>query len=388
MARMRESNDSLSSFQKAARTKIIDDGINRPGDDPDSESEVSEEDPDDDDAGSVIHQPQHASETLEIKAPGPATSAKRFNSETIQPLKPRHLQDKQMVYIFSVQRSEIRKQEKSQPIVIKQFLDRDDANAFAEDELKRARWGPSLPRPQITQSYSKESGLFSGIATIDSEDNVFECVDVVALAQYTGNLDNFDDTKVKVMFKPKLYLILRSITTRVQIPPASHDAETSENEEIDQKDDERSANGEENSRETGEESIDALFEEERVVDVSDNFDYSLTGDARRSSLSPTAPHRTTPDMMLKQTCKTLEVYTDRELANKRASEIFLEEIKPVGGDIDQLAEYENDAVRPIKEHLESHNNLGELFSASNENTNEGYELTVWVEDFELGGPLN
>jgi hypothetical protein len=93
-------------------------------------------------------------------------------------------------------------------------------------------------------------------------------------------------------------------------------------------------------------------------------------------------------MTLTQTSKPLELYTDRELANKRASEIFLAEIRPVGGNITQLVAFQNDASKIVKERLESYNISGELFSASNEYGDDGEEVRVWVEDFQVTGPLN
>ena len=246
MARLRESNGSLGHFQEAAAAKIVDARLNHLGDDTDSESEVSEEDPDDDEADATpIYRSKPASpsdrrdRTFSItatEADGTAANGGSFGSDskTTQLIKPRHLQDQEMVYIFSVQRSEIRDQEKSLPITIKQFFDRDDANEFAEEELRRTRWGPSMSRPQITQSYSKETGLFNGNAAVDSEENMVECVDVVAQAQYIGDLDDFEHEKVKAIFKPKVYFVFKSITKKVQTPMDSYDDEARENEETEQ----------------------------------------------------------------------------------------------------------------------------------------------------------
>ncbi|KFY53593.1 hypothetical protein V496_07459 [Pseudogymnoascus sp. VKM F-4515 (FW-2607)] len=452
MARLRESNGSLGNFKKAASARMVDGGINYLGDDADSESEVSEEDPDDDEPESTpVSQPKVAvhlysrDRASDITATEPDRTA--ANSESFgvdrkdtQLIKPRHLQDKEMVYIFSVQRSEIRDQEKSLPITIKQFFDRDDANEFAEEELRRTRWGPSMPRPQITQSYSEEKGLFNGRAVIDSEDNMVECVDVVAQAQYIGDLDDFEHEKIKVKFRSKLYLIFKSITKMVQAPIGSCDDEASENEEADQNEvteqnteidrnrleehtTERDTIGEteqsmqknkicdagqtmetdqndnrafddrksESTREPGGEAIDSLFEgedEEAEVELRDNSGHTLAAHVHQMSLDSAASCGTGPEMTLAQTSKPLEVYTDRELANKRASEIFLEQIRPVGGDISQLVAFQNDAVKPVRESLEEHNRSGELFLASNDYANNGEEVRVWVEDFEIKGPLN
>ncbi|KAL5351148.1 hypothetical protein ACLOAV_002999 [Pseudogymnoascus australis] len=452
MARLRESNGSLGNFKKAASARMVDGGINYLGDDADSESEVSEEDPDDDEPESTpVSQPKVAVHSYsrdrasDITATEPDRTA--ANSESFgvdrkdtQLIKPRHLQDKEMVYIFSVQRSEIRDQEKSLPITIKQFFDRDDANEFAEEELRRTRWGPSMPRPQITQSYSEEKGLFNGRAVIDSEDNMVECVDVVAQAQYIGDLDDFEHEKIKVKFRSKLYLIFKSITKMVQAPIGSCDDEASENEEADQNEvteqnteidrnrleehttetdtigeteqsmqknkicdagqtmeTDHNDNGafddrkSESTREPGGEAIDSLFEgedEEAEVELRDNSGHTLAAHVHQMSLDSAASCGTGPEMTLAQTSKPLEVYTDRELANKRASEIFLEQIRPVGGDISQLVAFQNDAVKPVRESLEEHNRSGELFLASNDYANNGEEVRVWVEDFEIKGPLN
>lgn len=455
MARLRESNGSLGNFKKAANAKIVNDRMNYLGDDADSESDVSEEDPDDDEPENTpICQPKLAAHlySRDRASDITATEADRTaaNSESIgvdrkdmKLVKPRHLQDKEMVYIFSVQRSEIRDQAKSLPITIKQFFDRDDANEFAEEELRRTRWGPSMPRPQITQSYSKEKGLFNGRAVIDSEDNMVECVDVVAQAQYIGDLDDFEHQKIKVKFRSKLYLIFKSITKKVQAPMGSCDDETSENSEneeadqnevtkqnmeidqnrlvehtmgtdrigeteqsmqkdkicdagqtmeTDQNDNEASDDRKsESSREPGGEAIDALFEEEdgeAEVELSDSSGHTLAAHVHQMSLDSAVFCGKEPEMTLAQTSKPLEVYTDRELANKRASEIFLEQIRPVGGDISQLVAFQNDAVKPVRESLEEHNKSGELFLASNDYANNGEEVRVWVEDFEIKGPLN
>lgn len=431
MARLRESNCSLGHFQEAAAAKIVDDRLNHLGDDTDSESEVSEEDPDDDEADATpIYRSKPAapsdrrdrtSSITATEADGTAANGGSFGSDskTTQLIKPRHLQDKEMVYIFSVQRSEIRDQEKSLPITIKQFFDRDDANEFAEEELRRTRWGPSMSRPQITQYYSKETGLFNGSAAVDSEENMVECVDVVAQAQYIGDLDDFEHEKVKVIFKPKVYFVFKSITKKVQTPMDSYDDEASENEEaeqnmeidpneeveqtmetdqneeakqntdMDQNDNEKSDDRKsESCKESDADAIDALFEEEAEVELSDNSGDNLAANTHQLSLDSTAPPESKPEMTLTQTSKPLEVYTDRELANKRASEIFLAEIRPVGGDISQLIAFQNDAVKPIRENLESHNKSGELFSASNDYASSGEEVRVWVEDFEMKGPLN
>lgn len=442
MARLRESNGSLGHFQEAAAAKIVDDRLNHLGDDTDSESEVSEEDPDDDEAdATLIYQSKPAapsdrrdrtSSITATEADGTAANGGSFgsNSKTTQLIKPRHLQDKEMVYIFSVQRSEIRDQEKSLPIAIKQFFDRDDANEFAEEELRRTRWGPSMSRPQITQSYSKETGLFNGSAAIDSEENMVECVDVVAQAQYIGDLDDFEHEKVKVIFKPKVYFIFKSITKKVETPMESYDdeagenieaeqnmeidqngeaeqtmetdenseaeqtmqidqnEETEQNTDMDQNDNEKSNDRKsESSRESEADAIDALFEEEAEAELSDSSGHNLAANVHQLSLDYTAPPETKPEMTLTQTSQPLEVYTDRELANKRASEIFLAAIRPVGGDISQLVAFQNDAVKPVKESLENHNKSGELFLASNDYADNG-EIRVWVEDFEIKGPLN
>ncbi|KFZ25466.1 hypothetical protein V502_00070 [Pseudogymnoascus sp. VKM F-4520 (FW-2644)] len=430
MARLRESNGSLGHFQEAAAAKIVDDRLNHLGDDTDSEIEVSEEDPDDDEADATpIYRSKPAapsdrrdrtSSITATEADGTAANGRSFGSDsrTTQLIKPRHLQDKEMVYIFSVQRSEIRDQEKSLPITIKQFFDRDDANEFAEEELRRTRWGPSMSRPQITQSYSKETGLFNGSAAIDSEENMVECVDVVAQAQYIGDLDDFEHEKVKVIFKPKVYFIFKSTTKKVQTPMESYDDEAGENSEaeqtmetdengeaeqamqtdqnedaeqnkdMDQDDNEKSNDRKsESSRESDADAIDALFEEEAEVELSDSCGHNLAANVHQLSLDSTEPPESKPEMTLTQTSKPLEVYTDRELANKRASEIFLAAIRPVGGDISQLVAFQNDAVKPIRESLENHNKSGELFSASNDYEDNG-QVRVWVEDFEIKGPLN
>ncbi|OBT64695.1 hypothetical protein VE03_05867 [Pseudogymnoascus sp. 23342-1-I1] len=476
IARLRESNGSLGHFQEAASAKIVNDRLYHLGDDADSESEVSEEDPDDDELDTIpMRQPKltapsnsrgHASDTTATEASTAAVNYEwfGFDNKATQLIKPRYLQDKEMVYIFSVQRSEIRAQEKSLPITIKQFFDKDEANDFAEEELRRTRWGPSMPRPQITQSYSKDTGLFTGRAAINPEDDVVECVDVVAQAQYIGDLDDFEHEKVRVIFTPKLYFIFKSITKKVQTSMASYDDEVSESEEAEQNmetdqnevteenmdvdqdgfaertietdksfearqtpetdktmrtdqnceakqameadqnheakqntDSDQNDNEESDERksknfeESGGDAIDALFEEEAEeaeVELSGNSDQSLAANVHQLSLDSTAPPETKPEMTLTQTSKPLEVYTDRELANKRASEIFLAQIRPVGGDISQLVAFQNDAVKPVRESLENHNKSGELFFASNDYENNGEEVRVWVEDFEIKGPLN
>lgn len=441
MAKLRESNGSLGSFKEAATAKIFNGRID-PGYGTDSESDVSEEDPDEDEPGTTtrgrpkVFTPSNiqdlASNILSTEADGIVANVDNsgIDSTTRQVVKPRHLQDKEMAYVFSVQRSEIRSQEKSLPITIKQFFDRDDANDFAEEELRKRRWGPSVPRPQITQSYSKDTGLFSGRAVIDYEDNMVECVDVVAQAQYIGDLDNFERERIKAIFKPKAYFIFKSITKKVQAPldPFNDDSseieETEQNMEmgrnneeeqcmetdqnsiaeqsmevdrseepknmdIDQNDNEKSDDHKyESSRESVGDAIDALFEEESEVELSDNSEHNLKADVHQLSLASAASSETKPEMILTQTTTPLESYTDRELANKRASEIFLAEIRPVGGDISQLAAFQRDAVEPIRECVESHNKSGELFSASNDYGNNGGEIRVWVEDFKMMGPLN
>ncbi|KFY43235.1 hypothetical protein V495_04077 [Pseudogymnoascus sp. VKM F-4514 (FW-929)] len=461
LARMRESNGSLAYFQQAAAAKIDDDGRNHLGDDPDSESEVSEEDPDDDDADTAPTKQSRPTELsdsqrshLNIPEPEPNGTAANpgsfgFHSNGTQLIKPRHLQDNEMVYIYSVQRSEIRNHERSQPIIIKQFLNRDEANEFAEEELRRTRWGPTMPRPRISQYYSKETGLFSGKATVDSEENIKECVDVVAQAQYIGDLDDFEHEKVKVVFKPKVYFIFKSVTKKVQIPTDSDDEaseseeaeqnmdtdpneEAEKNMEIDQNEEsepkvdtdqnedteqklstDRNKEAEPNMNtgqsegaepnmemdeqsedrkgrsptEPGEGTIDALFEDEE--DEEDDTGNNLAAIAHQQlSLEPPPGHEKKAEMTLTQTSKPLELYTDRELANKRASEIFLAEIRPVGGDITQLVAFQNEASTIVRERLESYNISGELFSASNEYGDDGEEVRVWVEDFQVTGPLN
>lgn len=473
LARMRESNGSLAYFQQAAAAKIDDDGINHLRDDPDSESEVSEEDPDDDnlDTAPIKQSRPNAlsdSRRSHLHTPEPEPNGTAANSESFgfhsnatQLVKPRHLQDNEMVYIYSVQRSEIRNHEGSQPITIKQFLNRDEANEYAEEELRRTRWGPTMPRPRISQYYSKESGLFSGKATVDSEENIEECVDVVAQAQYIGDLDDFEHGKVKVVFKPKVYFIFKSVTKKVQIPSDSDDEaseseeaeqnmdtdpneETEQNMEIDQNEEsepnvhtdqnedteqklstDRNKEAEPNMNtgqsegaganmeicqsegaepnmemdeqsedhkgrsptEPGEGTIDALFEDEE--DEEDDTGNNLAAIAHQQlSLEPPPGHETKAKMTLTQTSKPLELYTDRELANKRASEIFLAEIRPVGGDITQLVAFQNEASTIVRERLESYNISGELFSASNEYGDDGEEVRVWVEDFQVTGPLN
>lgn len=453
MAKLRESNGSLGSFKEAATAKIVDGRIDL-GYGTDSESVVSEEDPDEDEPGTTQRGRRKVSTTSNIKdlasnitsteADGIMANVDNFGIDGTakQVVKPRHLQDKEMAYIFSVERSEIRSQVKSLPITIKQFFDRDDANDFAEEELRRRRWGPSVPRPQIIQSYSGETGLFSGRAITDYEDNIVECVDVVAQAQYIGDLDNFEREKIKAIFKPKAYFIFKSITKKVQTPMDSYGGDSSEIEEAEQNmemggnneeeqlmetdqnsiaeqsmetgqneeaeqntevnwgdepkkmDIDQNNNGKsddhknESSRESVGDAIDALFEEESKVELSDNSDHNLEADNHQSSLGSTASSETKPEMILTQTTTPLELYIDRELANKRASEIFLAQIRPVGGDISQLAAFQRDAVEPIRECVESHNKSRELFSASNDYGNNGEEVRVWVEDFEMIGPLN
>lgn len=467
MARLRESNGSLSHFQQAAAAKIVDDRMHHLRDDGDSESEVSEEDPDDDESDTIlIRQPKltepsnHWDRASDIKATGADRMATfEYDNKPTQVIKPRHLQDKEMVNIFSVQRSEIKDEEKSLAITIKQFFDRDDANEFAEEEIRRTRWGPAMFRPQITQWYSKETGLFHGRAYIDSEENIVECVDVAVQAQYIGDLE-FAHEKVKPKLEPKLYIIFKSITKRVRTTMGSDDddeasengaseqnIESDESEEAEQSmeidqngepeqpmeadqtgeaeqpmeaDQARAAeqvmgtnqNGEEeqnketehdtdnnqnaneksddhksgSSREPGGDGIDALFEEEAEVEPSDNSGHILAADVHQLSLDSKCSEAK-PEMMLTQTCKPVGAYAERELANKRASEIFLAEIRPVGGDISQLVAFQNDAVKPVRESLESHNRSGELFSASNDYANSG-EIRIWVEDFEIMGPSN
>ncbi|KFZ06923.1 hypothetical protein V501_06957 [Pseudogymnoascus sp. VKM F-4519 (FW-2642)] len=477
MAQLRESNGSLGHFQKAAAAKIVDDRMQHLGDD--SESEVSEEDPDYDEPDTtLLNQAKLAAPSgrldrvFNIKATEAdrmAANARIFEHDNrpTQAIKPRHLQDKEMVYFFLVQRSEIRDEEKSLPITIKQFFDSDDANEFAEEELRRTRWGPPMLRPQKTQWYSKETGLFSGRAFIDSKDNMVECVDVVAHAQYIGDLDDFEHEKVRGIFKPKLYVVLKLITKKVQTPLGTDEDDASENEAVeqnmetdeneeaeqnlgmdqngestqpmeaerigeteqameadqarvaeqateiyqngeakqatetdqsgeakqtmetdqngdeeqgmdtDQKDNEESNDHQsEKSGESGGDEIDALFEEEAEVELSDNSGHILAADVHQLSLDSESLE-TKPEMILTQTFKMVDVYTDRELANKRASEIFLAEIRPVGGDISQLVEFQNEAEKPVRESLESHNISGELFSASNNYANSGEEIRVW-----------
>ncbi|OBT84077.1 hypothetical protein VE02_07041 [Pseudogymnoascus sp. 03VT05] len=454
MARLRESNGSLGHFQEAAAAKIVDDRMHHLGDDADSESGVSEEDPDDDESDTAIRaQPKPAAFSDHRDSPSDtkATEADRmatfeYDNKPTQVIKPRYLQDKEMVYIFSVQRSEIRDEEKSLSITLKQFFDKDDANDFAEEELRRTRWGPSTFRPQITQWYS-ETGLFNGRASIYSEDNVVECVDVVAQAQYIGDFDDFEHEKVKAIYKPKLYLIFKSITKKVQAPMGSCDDEASEKEaeqnmeadeseeaeknmEMDQNGEaeqvtetdhngeveqatETDPNGEaekameagqnegaeqgtdtgrndneksdDHFRELGGDDTDALFEEEAEINLSESSGQNLA--EHQLSLDSTSPG-TKPEMRITLTYKALKLYTDRELANKQASEIFLAKIRPVGGDIAQLVAFQNDAEKPVRESVESDNKSGDLFSASNEYANSGEEIRIWVEDFETDGPLN
>lgn len=455
MARLRESNSSLGHFQGAAAAKIVDDRMLL-GDDADSESEVSEEDPDDDESDTPLRaQPKPAASSDRRDSPSGTKAAEadriatfQYGNKPTQVIKPRYLQDKEMVYIFSVQRSENRDGENSLPITLKQFFDKEDANEFAEEELRRTRWGPSMFRPEITQRYSK-TGLFNGRASIDSEDNVVECVDVVAQAQYIGDLDDFDHEKVKPIFQPKAYLIFKSITKKVQTPMGSCDDEASEDEEPEQnmeadKSEETEQNMEiyqngeakqgtetyhngeaeqatedpngeaeqamevgqneeaeqgtdtglndneksdDHSRELGGDDIDALFEEEPEVELSESSGQNLAANVHQLSLDSTS-REAKPEMKITLTYKALKFYTDRELANKQASEMFLAQIRPVGGDIAQLVAFQNDAEKPVRESVESHNKSGDLFSASNEYANSGEEIRIWVEDFETDGPLN
>ncbi|OBT72472.1 hypothetical protein VF21_08507 [Pseudogymnoascus sp. 05NY08] len=457
MARLRESNGYLGHFQEAAAAKIVDDRMHHLGDDADSESEVSEEDPDDDESDTAIRarpKPAASADRRDSPSDTKATGADRmatfeYDNKPTQVIKPRYLQDKEMVYVFSVQRSEIRDEEKSLSITLKQFFDKDDANEFAEEELRRTRWGPSTFRPQITQWYS-ETGLFNGRASIYSEDNVVECVDVVAQAQYIGDFDDFEHEKVKAIYKPKLYLIFKSITKKVQTPMGSCDDEAIESEEAEQSMDadeseeaeqnmeidqngeaeqvtetdhngeveqftETDPNGEaeqameacqnegaeqgtdtgrndneksdDHFRELGGDDIDALFEEEAEINLSESSGQNLADNVHQLSLDSTSPG-TKPEMRITLTYKALKLYTDRELANKQASEIFLAKIRPVGGDIAQLVAFQNDAEKPVRESVESDNKSGDLFSASNEYANSGEEIRIWVEDFETDGPLN
>ncbi|KFY07484.1 hypothetical protein V492_07099 [Pseudogymnoascus sp. VKM F-4246] len=409
MARLRDSNGSLGYFQDAAGAKAVDRGVHRLEGDTDTESDISEEDPDDDEPDiATIARPEIAEPLDRVdcaddisvtEADGTMAHTNRFGfgNKTTHLVKPRHLQDKEMIYIFSVQRSEIRNEEQSLPISLKQFFDRNDANDFAEEELRRTRWGPSMARPQITQFYSQDMGLFSGRAVIDTKENVVECVDVVAQAQYIGDLDDFDHARVKVIFKPKTYFIFKSTTRRVQRSTMSYDETTSETEpnaeinrngemeqamEIDQNIEEaqtleegqsegavdQNTNGKtddrksESSDESGGDAIDALFEEEAGFEDSDDPGHDLGANAHQLSLDT------------EMTCTPLEAYTDRELANKRASEIFLAAIRPVGGDISRLIAFQNDAEKPVRESLESYNKSGELFFGSNDNENSGEEF--------------
>ena len=116
-----------------------------------------------------------------------------------------------------------------------------------------------------------------------------------------------------------------------------------------------------------------------------NSGNNLAANVHQLSLDSTE----SPEMTLTETSKPLEAYIDRELANKRASEIFLAEIRPVGGDISQLVEFQNGAEKTVREGLERYNKSGELFSAANDYANNnGDKVSVWVEDFEMKGPLN
>lgn len=407
MARMRESNKSLGAFQAAAATKVVQDEKNYVDSDSESESEVSEEDPDEDDASmnpALKSQPisESPSQKNSSGIDGSKTSAEFTSTQEEfsdndhdaagQQPKPRHLQDMEMVYIFSVQRSERRNQLQSEPVVIKQFLDRDDANSFAEDELRRTRWGPLTHVAKITQSYSDTSGLFNGEAALDSEDELFECVNVVAIAQYTGNLDGFDHRKVKPIFKPKAFFIFCSITKLVPIPEASSDSdnpETSESEEpVGNKNEGSDEKENEKSGDLLVDELNALFDEEAKIAFEEDDDDTQANHGQQTIPQSEAHSSHGCKIMLEEKSKPLDVYTDRELANKRASEIFLDKIKPVGGNITLLVQYENNDVKETREFLENYNSSGELFQASKQLSNDGEEINVWVEDFLLRGPLN
>jgi len=404
MARMRESNKSTGRFQAAAATKVVWGEKDYMDSDPDTDSEESEEDPDYEEVG---QNPQHefqsskasqiqkhqtySSEVAKIQASHESISTQDsslgLNSEDMTyRSKPRHLQDKDMVYIFSVQRSDRRGELLSEPVTIKNFLDRNEANAFADDELRKTRWGPRKHATQISQTYSKTSGLLSGVATIDSEAEEYQHIDVVATAQYKGSLDDYDDRKIRPIFKPTLYIVYLSITKMAPIGDESTEVEEAEGQaKAEDQSKELSAN---TSAQPDDEDLSALFEEEFETTLAEGASSAQAGAGEQTMTRLEISAAETCKHMLKETCKPLATYTDRELANKRASEIFLAKVKPVGGDVSLLEEYENICVKQIREHLEEANRQKEMFKASNQLENEGEELSVWVDDFELEGPLN
>jgi hypothetical protein len=404
MARMRESNKSTGAFQAAAATKAVWGEQDYVDSDPDADSEESEEDPDYEEVGqsqqhnfqssntSQVQKHQtYSSEVSKTQASHESISTQDsslgLNSENVVHLsKPRHLQDKDMVYVFSVQRSDRRGNLRSEPVTIKNFLDRNEANAFADDELRKIRWGPRKHVTQISQTYSKTSGLLSGVATLDAENEEYQHIEVVATAQYMGSLDDYDDRKITPIFKPTLYIVYSSITKMAPIGDEPTEPEEAEGQaKAEDKSEELPANA---SAQSDNEDLSALFEEEFEKTLAEGASNAQSGADEEAITTPDASAAEPCKHMLKETCKPLATYTDRELANKRASEIFLTKVKPVGGDVSLLEEYENTCVKQIREHLEEVNRQNEMFKASNQLENEGEELSVWVDDFELEGPLN
>ncbi len=203
-------NRSSSSFgEAAARTQVQ--HLN-------SESEESEEDADDDPA------PRKASKTPESSGPTSQVDTKFANSsqrpqegDTPPASPPKKTipnifnpPEDEMIHTYKVRRCIERGDEVTESIVLKAFLNLQEANLFAQDAYSRLMWG-NIRHVAKDETFD-ENGLYLGIAIIDKNEDYSERVWVTREIIYMGEIANFQRRELKTLVPQRVFSVVQLMT--------------------------------------------------------------------------------------------------------------------------------------------------------------------------------
>lgn len=234
-----------------------------------------------------------------------------------------------MIRMYAILHLTRKKNVDSESVIVQTFTDMEAANKKARMLLLSLASPANGNCPDLKYSHGKDDGLFKGQVTIDEEADVKSIFYVSVSYKYTDEFATFDKSKLKPRLPPQSFVIFESHTTV--------------------------------------ETINAKVTDE---------------DGQEMEIPVPTP---------KTDRSIYKIYSTLDLANQRASERFLELVKPSeDSGMDVHEEYINDTCPAIREglrKLELKEDGAELFDVE-ATLPDGRLVRIWVEPMAVEGPLN
>jgi hypothetical protein len=348
------------------------------------------------------------------------TPSALHNTHSLKP--PKGIPESDYIKIYSVERRERINYEWSEAIVLENFLSKDDANHFAENELRKVRWGPVEDMPRLCASFTDE-GFFYGIADIEGGDRKEEVIVEPRWVYKVQLLKRYEKRELKSLkssipsnIPAKTFIVMQSVEKTIQLlaghvqstePIENPAKETVRQDSVDTFADEIAHPGEENPTADFDDALEAELEAQFAADaemeislVQETCGQLLGSDedgmiGRQVSAAPEgpsvavtqkSPSEPTYTTATRTETTVISAWTHCALANKSAAKYFLELVKPRGRNIDAILEHKNEIIPQINEFMDRLDGTDDTFDACADM--EGDLYRIWVEEKALNGPLN